>query len=69
MSEMAFEDFEKNIQERGYSIVGMNHYYQDGKCYTFCAILNATTGKAFKVEHTSSERVFYLLQRKVELEV
>ena len=64
---MKFEEFELKIRERGYNIVGMNHYRQDNKCYTFCAILNTTTSRAFKAESEFSEYVFDELIEKVEV--
>lgn len=66
---MKFEEFEKEIQERGYSIVCLNHYYQRNRKFTFCVILNTTTNKAFKAEYPSSEGVFNeLIERMRENE-
>jgi len=66
---LKFEDFERNIRKKGYLIIGMNHYRQNGKIHIFCAIMNPKSKKAFKAEHTDSERVFTMLSREVELEV
>ena len=53
-----FEDFEGAIKERGFSIVCLNHYWVGNERYTFCAILNATSNRAFKAEGTDSNEVF-----------
>lgn len=62
---MNFEEFERFIQERGYSIVCLNHYYQKNRRFTFCAVLNTTTNKAFKAEYVDSEGAFNEIAEKI----
>ncbi len=62
---MSFEDFEFAISERGFSIVCLNHYWLNNQRYTFCAILNSTSNKAFKAEGKDSDVVFDELYVKV----
>lgn len=55
---MKFEDFEKQIKEKGYGIVAMNHYTLGGKGHTYCVVLSKNSDKAIKAEAENSEDVF-----------
>jgi hypothetical protein len=55
---MKFEEFEKNILEKGYGIAAMNHYSINGKLYTYCVVLSRDTERAFKAEAENSEDLF-----------
>ena len=55
---MKFEQFEKEIKERGYGIVAMNHYSINKIWHTYCVVLGKDDKTAFKVEATNSEEVF-----------
>lgn len=55
---MIFERFEKQIENMGYAIVGMNHYHVDGVRHLFVAVIQTKTNTSFKSEGTESGNVF-----------
>lgn len=55
---MKFEDFEREIKQKGYGIVAMNHYSLSKIWHTYCVVLSKDNKTAFKAESTNSEDVF-----------
>jgi len=62
---MNFEEFEKKILEKGFGIVGMNHYYINKKPHLFCAVMNTPKQRAFKTEGEKPEEVFENLYNQI----
>lgn len=52
------------VELRGWSIVGMNHYYVNGERRLFCAMTNSA-GRCIKAEDCDEVEVFKSLARQV----
>ncbi len=63
---MDFEEFQNKILEKGYGIIGMNHYSLNGKLYLFCSIMNTKSNIAFKAEEENFQDVFEKLFNKIK---
>ena len=67
---MKFEEFEKNILEKDYGIVAMNHFTISGKRYTYRVVLSRNKERAFQSEAPDSKTERMILKavnQKVEL--
>lgn len=63
---MSFEDFEKEIDSKGYGIVALNHYsIKNNQRHTYCVILGKNNTRAIKAEGVSSKGVFLSIVKQM----
>lgn len=62
---MKYEEFEKELWEKGYGIVAMNHYTINGERHTYCVVLSRNKERAFQAEGISSGEVFQKIYNQI----